>query len=183
MSAQNPAPSGKLPTAQEIIKELKLEPHPEKGFFIETFRDPKTDANNRALSTQIYYLLEGEAGPSHWHRVSDAVEVWHYYGGAPLKLSLAWNDGTPVRDVILGAEVLKVSNSWQRRCQLAGDRKLIAAYPGSTTAGDCGERRVAACAELRRLDAGWLHCRASVRHGHFRDGEGGMGAKRNKGVN
>jgi uncharacterized protein len=105
--------STKSMTAQEIIKELNLSPHPEKGYFIETFRDPTTDANGRALSTQIYYLLEGEAGPSHWHRVSDAVEVWHYYGGAPLKLSLSWNDGTPVRDVILGADVLKVSALWR----------------------------------------------------------------------
>lgn len=94
------------PTAKELIAALKLTPHPEKGYFIETFRDPQTSTDGRALSTQIYYLLEGETGLSHWHRVLDAVEVWHYYAGAPLRLSLSWNDGKPVRDVVLGKDIL-----------------------------------------------------------------------------
>ena len=80
-------------TAKDIIAELNLKPHPENGYFIETFRDPSTDSAGRAHSTQIYYLLEGESGLSHWHRVTDAVEVWHYYGGSPLQLSLSWDDG------------------------------------------------------------------------------------------
>lgn len=91
-------------TAQDVITALNLTPHPEKGYFIETYRDSKTE-NERAASTYIYYLLEGEAGQSHWHRVLDAVEVWHYYAGAPLKLSLSWNDGKPVRDEILGPDL------------------------------------------------------------------------------
>lgn len=94
------------PTAKELIAALKLTPHPEKGYYIETFRDPQTSTDGRALSTQIYYLLEGETGLSHWHRVLDAVEVWHYYAGAPLRLSLSWNDGKPVRDVVLGKDIL-----------------------------------------------------------------------------
>ncbi|KFG85741.1 Cupin family protein [Metarhizium anisopliae] len=92
-------------TAQDVIAALNLAPHPEKGYYVETFRDPETSAEGRAPSTYIYYLLEGEAGPSHWHRVLDAVEAWHYYAGAPLRLSLSWDDGTPVRDVVLGPDL------------------------------------------------------------------------------
>ncbi|KAL5452554.1 hypothetical protein PMIN06_005942 [Paraphaeosphaeria minitans] len=92
-------------TAKDVIAELNLKPHPEKGYFIETFRDSATDSSGRAHSTQIYYLLEGESGVSHWHRVTDAVEVWHYYAGAPLQLSLSWDDGKPVRNLVLGSDL------------------------------------------------------------------------------
>jgi len=72
-------------SAVEIIRRLALKPHPEGGHYRETFRDPHT-VNGRAASTSIYFLLQrGER--SHWHRV-DAVETWHYYLGAPLKLSV-----------------------------------------------------------------------------------------------
>ncbi len=68
---------------------LGLERHPEGGWFVETFVDSGT-TDGRAHSTAIYYLLE--AGQrSHWHRV-DAAEVWHWYAGAPLDLSI--HDGT-----------------------------------------------------------------------------------------
>lgn len=95
-------------TAQEVISALNLTPHPEKGYYIETFRDAKSASTEitRASSTCIYYLLEGESGLSHWHRVLDAVEVWHYYAGAPLQLSLSWDDGNPVRDLVLGPDVV-----------------------------------------------------------------------------
>lgn len=73
-------------TAGEIIRTLDLSPHPEGGWFREIFRDHNT-AGGRAHSTAIYFLLE--AGQvSHWHRV-DAVEVWHWYAGAPLQLDIA----------------------------------------------------------------------------------------------
>ncbi|KAI1076801.1 cupin family protein [Whalleya microplaca] len=94
-------------SAQDVIAALNLTPHPEKGYFIETFRDPQTSSDKRSISTQIYYLLEGESGLSHWHRVLDAVEVWHYYAGAPLRLSLSWDDGKPVRDAVLGSDLWK----------------------------------------------------------------------------
>lgn len=95
-------------SAQEVIAALNLAPHPEKGYFIETFRDAHTASDKRSHSTCIYYLLEGESGLSHWHRVHDATEVWHYYAGAPLRLSLSWDDGKPVRDVVLGADLWNV---------------------------------------------------------------------------
>ncbi|PLB54872.1 cupin family protein [Aspergillus steynii IBT 23096] len=94
-------------TAQDVIAALSLSPHPEKGFYIETFRDPNVSAEGRPFSTYIYYLLEGSSGLSHWHRVLDAVEVWHYYAGASLQLSLSSDDGKPARDLILGPDLWK----------------------------------------------------------------------------
>ena len=74
-------------TAAGIIRLLDLHPHPEGGYFRETFRDPARDSAGRAVSTSIYFLLE--AGQrSHWHRV-DATEVWHFYAGAPLEIKIS----------------------------------------------------------------------------------------------
>jgi hypothetical protein len=85
-------------TADEVIRLLELEPHPEGGHFGETFRDLKTEAG-RTASTAIYYLLaKGEV--SHWHRV-DAVEVWHWYAGSALELRIA-PDGAEPDTFILG---------------------------------------------------------------------------------
>ncbi|KAK4449600.1 RmlC-like cupin domain-containing protein [Podospora aff. communis PSN243] len=95
-------------TAQEVIAKLNLAPNIERGYFVETFRDTEnvTSATsaNRSASTAIYYLLKGAVGHSRWHRV-DAVEVWHYYAGAPLTLELARDDGSPVREEKLGPDV------------------------------------------------------------------------------
>jgi len=86
--------------AAEIIRRLELKPHPEGGHYRETFRDPHT-VNGRAASTSIYFLLQrGER--SHWHRV-DAVETWHYYLGAPLKLSVV--NGASEEIIRLGPDI------------------------------------------------------------------------------
>lgn len=95
-------------SAKDVIAALSLVPHPEKGYFVETFRDAHLSSDKRSYGTCIYYLLEGETGLSHWHRVLDATEVWHYYAGAPLRLSLSWDDGKPVRDVVLGNDLWDV---------------------------------------------------------------------------
>lgn len=76
-------------SAGEVVRLLDLKPHPEGGFFRETFRDARTVAPGRAASTLIYYLL-GVGDVSEWHRV-DAAEVWHWYAGAPLVLTLSPN--------------------------------------------------------------------------------------------
>ena len=81
--------------ARQVIEALGLEPHPEGGWFRETFRD---DA-----STAIFYLLQ--AGQvSAWHRVRNASEVWHHYAGGPLRISLAAPD-EPAREAILGPDL------------------------------------------------------------------------------
>jgi uncharacterized protein len=79
------------PTAADIIAQLALQPHPEGGYYRETFRDPRLDANGRSLSTAIYFLLARNER-SHWHRI-DAVEVWHYYAGSALALQIAGDGG------------------------------------------------------------------------------------------
>ncbi len=88
-------------TAAEIIRLLDLKPHPEGGHFRETFRDARRVEAGRAASTAIYFLLaRGER--SHWHRI-DAVEVWHFYAGAPLKLSVV--EGAIEQIFRLGADI------------------------------------------------------------------------------
>lgn len=90
-------------TAEEVVSLLGLEPHPEGGFFRETFRDaPGPDG--RAASTAIYYLL-ARGQRSHWHRVTDAVEVWHWHAGAPLALDIAPLAGGPVQRTVLGSDL------------------------------------------------------------------------------
>ena len=75
-------------TPTEIIALLDLEPHPEGGYYRQTFRD--AEGGERGHSTAIYYLLAaGEV--SAWHRVRDAAEVWHHYAGGPLALTLSPN--------------------------------------------------------------------------------------------
>ena len=73
-------------TAGQIIDLLGMQRHPEGGWYTETFRDDV--GGSRGHSTAIYYLLEG-GDHSHWHRVLDAAEVWHWYAGGPLALSLS----------------------------------------------------------------------------------------------
>lgn len=86
--------------ARDVIETLGMQRHPEGGWYVQTFEDAE-QADGRARSTAIYYLLEaGEA--SHWHRV-DAVEVWHWYAGAPLRLRLS--DGKHVDDHLLGSDL------------------------------------------------------------------------------
>ena len=88
-------------TAADIIARLGLTPHPEGGHYRETFRDPRCDANGRAFSTAIYFLL-GRGERSHWHRI-DAIEVWHYYAGSALTLQIA--DDADHRSVRLGPDL------------------------------------------------------------------------------
>ena len=86
--------------AADVIRRLGLKRHPEGGHYRETHRDNRTH-EGRAASTAIYFLLaRGER--SHWHRI-DAVEVWHYYAGDPLKLEIV--DGAKEMIVTLGSDV------------------------------------------------------------------------------
>jgi len=127
-------------SAAEIIRLLDLKPHPEGGHFRETFRGARTIDGKRAASTAIYFLLaRGER--SHWHRV-DAVEVWHYYAGAPLTLEIA--DGDARTTVTLGPDIaagerpqgIVPSGAWQAAHSL-GDWTLVGCTvaPGFEFAG------------------------------------------------
>ena len=72
-------------TAEEIITNLDLQPHPEGGWYRETFNN-RADGEIRGTMTAIYFLLKkGET--SHWHRVLDADEVWSWIAGGSLTFS------------------------------------------------------------------------------------------------
>ncbi|WP_114394977.1 cupin domain-containing protein [Oleisolibacter albus] len=76
-------------TPDRIIALLGMKPHPEGGHYVETYRHVPPDGG-RGASTAIYFLLQaGEY--SHWHRVRDADEVWHWHAGAPLVLTVSPN--------------------------------------------------------------------------------------------
>lgn len=88
-------------SADAIRQQLGMKPHPEGGSYVETFRD--SAGGLRGYSTAIYYLLEaGEV--SAWHRLTDSVEIWHWYGGAPLELSLS-ADGSAFETITLGLDL------------------------------------------------------------------------------
>jgi predicted cupin superfamily sugar epimerase len=127
-------------SAQDVIRLLDLKPHPEGGHFCESFRDAR-QIEGRAASTAIYFLLaRGER--SHWHRV-DAVEVWHWYAGAPLALEISQTTGRPER-VMLGHDLnagerpqaVVPAHAWQA-AQSLGDWTLIGCTvaPGFEFAG------------------------------------------------
>lgn len=90
-----------MTTAQAVIAALDLAPHPEGGWYRQTW---VADGPGRPVGTAIYFLLEA-GKPSHWHRV-DAVEIWHFHAGAPLILSVAPGDAGPVEDLLLGPDLL-----------------------------------------------------------------------------
>lgn len=85
--------------AQRLVQALRLEPHPEGGWYHQTWAGPLRDG--RASGTAILFLLAaGER--SHWHRV-DADEIWLWHAGAPLILSVGVEATTDIR---LGPDVL-----------------------------------------------------------------------------
>ena len=88
-------------SAKEVIAALELAPHPEGGWYRETWR-AEAAPGERASGSAIYYLLD--AGDfSHWHRV-DADEIWHWHAGGPLALSLSPN-GVDAHALRLGPEI------------------------------------------------------------------------------
>ena len=87
-------------TAKELIQKLDLQPHPEGGFFKETYRSPgEINADglpsefkgSRSYSTCIYFLLTSAAF-SAFHKINQD-EIWHFYLGSPIKLHSISQDG------------------------------------------------------------------------------------------
>lgn len=112
-----------------LIERLQLEPHPEGGWFRETYRDAPGEGG-RGRMTAIYYLLEvGDV--SAWHRVADADEIWHFYAGAPLALTLS-PDGHDAEAKRLGPNVLQgeapqilVPKGWWQTAESLGRWTLV----------------------------------------------------------
>lgn len=116
--------------AQLIIDALGLAPHPEGGWYRETWRGEE-GPDGRAVGTAIYYLLA--AGQiSRWHRI-DAAEIWHWHVGARLELNLS-PDGVNQRIHWLGPDVR------------AGERPQVLVPPGCwQSARPCGSFTLAGC--------------------------------------
>ncbi|AZQ62220.1 cupin domain-containing protein [Flammeovirga pectinis] len=90
-------------TKSEIIQQLQLEPHPEGGFYAETYRSHKTvllpeDKLERNVSTAIYYML-GKGDFSTFHRLK-FTEIWHYYDGSPVKLVEITPEGELIETIV-----------------------------------------------------------------------------------
>lgn len=127
--------------AAQIIKLLNLRPHPEGGWYGETFRAEAQDGG-RPSSTAIYYLLEADQ-VSAWHRV-DADEVWHYYAGSPLVLTLSPPDGVGAKSLHLGSDLMAgqrpqavVPAGWWQAAESLGAFSLVGCTvaPGFDFAG------------------------------------------------
>ena len=88
-------------TAEEVVALLRLERHPEGGWYRQTWIAETADGM-RPAGTAIHFLLAaGER--SHWHRV-DATEIWFWQAGATLTLSVAETEAGPARDLMLGPD-------------------------------------------------------------------------------
>ena len=113
-------------TAQDIIERLGLEPHPEGGFYRQTWQ---AENEGRAVGTCIYFLLK-DGGHSHWHKV-DATEIWLFHAGAPLVLSLSATDEGPATDHLLSSDLsmgepqlIVPTGHWQA-ARTTGDYTLV----------------------------------------------------------
>ncbi len=99
--------------AAKLIERLQLAPHPEGGFYREVFRDPArvtlSDGRERSAGTSIYYFLP-RGSISAFHRVRQ-TEVWHFYGGGPLRLYVLGLD-TLTLDAA-NPQAVVPANTWQ----------------------------------------------------------------------
>jgi predicted cupin superfamily sugar epimerase len=82
--------------ASKLIARLGLQPHPEGGYYRETYRSTEILHRpalgvERAASTAIYYLLSGDAY-SAWHRIR-SDEIWHFHAGGPLHVHVLDGQG------------------------------------------------------------------------------------------
>ena len=87
--------------AREIIDRLGLQPHPEGGWYRETWR-ARGEGGARGAVTAIHFLLE-PGQRSHWHRI-DATEIWLHQAGGPVLLRTS--NGAGISSVRLGPDIL-----------------------------------------------------------------------------
>lgn len=113
--------------AQAVIAALGLAPHPEGGWYRETWRAPPVDPGGRDAGTAILFLLEPRQR-SHWHKV-DAAELWLFQAGSPLTLFTASGEAGAggVMRTRLGPDVL------------AGDAPQKLVEPHEWQAAEAGE--------------------------------------------
>lgn len=91
--------------AKNIIEKLHLKPHPEGGFYSETYRSAETtlnsDGNKRSVCTAIYYLLEND-DKSHFHRIK-SDELWFFHQGEALEIVMLENG--EAKTILLGNKI------------------------------------------------------------------------------
>ena len=94
--------------AQQLIESLNLNPHPEGGYYRESYRSntfvdiPGHFEGHRNCSTGIYFLLTKES-KSHLHRIK-SDEMWHFYAGDPLRIVMISPKGVQ-SEKILGPDI------------------------------------------------------------------------------
>jgi predicted cupin superfamily sugar epimerase len=111
--------------AARIVAKLDLQPHPEGGWYRQTWCANAT-AGDRPGGTAIHFLLEAHQR-SHWHRV-DADEIWMWHAGASIDLSIAADAaGLAIvhqlgPDVLVGdaPQVLVPAGHWQAASSIGG---------------------------------------------------------------
>jgi predicted cupin superfamily sugar epimerase len=92
------------PQVAAIVAALGMRPHPEGGWYVETWRAPEPPGGGRPTASTILFLLAaGER--SHWHRV-DAAEVWQWSAGAALDLQVHEAGEATTRTIRLGGDVI-----------------------------------------------------------------------------
>jgi predicted cupin superfamily sugar epimerase len=100
-------------TAKQLIQQYNLQPHPEGGWYKETYKSnelilsaalPARFSGNRAFSTAIYFLLE-QGNFSAFHRIK-SDECWHFYAGDPLLVYVLLEDGQ-LQIIQLGNDISK----------------------------------------------------------------------------
>lgn len=96
--------SAAMDNAADLVARLRLEPHPEGGWYREVHRSTEliqTKRGPRSALTSIYFLLEARQ-KSRWH-VVDSDELWHHVGGAPLELVTYSPESKAIHHAVLGA--------------------------------------------------------------------------------
>ena len=116
-------------SADEIINQLELKPHPEGGHYRETYMDNHKIGSNRQLCSIIYYLIKDNE-KSHWHRV-DATECWFWHAGSSLALTIS-KDGLNTSLIQLGSKLKSgqclhfvVEKNWWQTAISLGNWSLV----------------------------------------------------------
>lgn len=98
-------------TAAQLIEHFQMPPHPEGGYYRETYRSPLTVTphgggfdGDRLASTAIYFLLPA-GSRSGFHRIR-SDEAWHFYGGGPMTLIQLSPEGR-LEEITLGTDLLR----------------------------------------------------------------------------
>ena len=119
----------------QIIKQFKLSPHPEGGWYREIIRSKsylmREDGQTRNFISGIFYLLE-EGAKSAWHRVKNADEIWIYLRGEPLNLWALDNDNKLIRKLILDSNnpVAMIPSGYWQAAKSTGEFTFVSCCVG-----------------------------------------------------